>query len=377
MTHFEEKIKKELDGIIRKIDKNMPLYYNMTPHLAKKLKYSDELSVCGSWTGSFWFGMVILAAVITKDVYKYAPYLEYFKDFYRRKVKNGYKDHDLGFLYQLYAVDAYRLTNDTEYLEIADDAARCLYARYNPRGGYIRAWNYQIFPELDGKTIIDCLMNLPFLFSVAKSGGDARYYDAAVKHAEAALNNIRPDGTVYHTYNFDPVSGKPLFGENEGGYADESCWSRGLSWAVYGFYLAWLHTGKGEFLEASIKTADCFMANVKKREMPLWDFRLDDENDKNIDTSAAAIAACGMYQLAEAVNEEKYRDFADDMLNTLMDKHSHVFDDESEILLDSACCRNVVDGIRQTMQWGAIWGDYFYMEALTLRRGIKVRMWDM
>lgn len=375
--NFEELIKKELDGILAKIDKNMLLYKNKTPHINGNLKYSENLTEDGNWTGSFWFGMVVLAVIITQNEHKYKPYLDSFKEFYFKRVRNGYKDHDLGFLYQLYAVDAYRVTCDMDYLDMADMAARCLYSRYNPNGGFIRAWSMLGFPEREGKTIIDCMMNLPLLFSVAKSGGDARYYEAAKNHAFAALNNIREDGTVYHTFDFDVLTGKPIKGENEGGYADESCWSRGLAWAVYGFYLAWMHTKEQAFLDASIKTADCFMANVKKGEMPLWDFRLDDENDKNIDTSAAAIAACGMYQLAEVANDNKYREFADDMLYTLITKESHVFDDDSEALLGNGMCGSWIDGKRRTNQWATIWGDYFYMEALTLRSGLKVRMWDM
>lgn len=374
---FEKYVKDELNGAVKKVNCNMTLYTDGIPHVAPKLKYSTGLTADGNWTGGFWFGMIILSAIVSGDFEKYIPYLNSFKGTFRKRVRSGYKDHDLGFLYQLYAIDGYRLTNDIEYLELADLAARCLYARFNTRGGFIRAWNLPVLPWRQGKTIIDCMMNLPLLFCDAKAGGDSRYYNAAYRHAKAALHNIRPDGTVYHTYDFDPVTGKPLKGENEGGYADESCWSRGLAWAIYGFYLAWVHTGEKEFLEVSQKTADCFMENVKPGEMPLWDFRLEDRNDRRIDTSAAAIAVCAMYQLSEAVGDGKYYDFADLMLGELMTKHSHASDMESECLLDDCMCAQMVDGERKICQWGTIWGDYFYMEALTMRSGLKVRMWDM
>ena len=203
---METLVKKELDGIINKINRIMPLYFEKTPNMAKGLKYSDELSADGSWTAGFWFGMVILAAVITRDVNRYIPYLDSFKPFFKKRVRYGYKDHDVGFMYQLFAIDGYRITNDMDYLELADEAARCLYSRYNPRGGFIRAWTHLAHPDREGKTIIDCLMNLPLLFCCARSGGDARYYEAAKNHAKAALNNIRPDGTIYHTFDFDVIT---------------------------------------------------------------------------------------------------------------------------------------------------------------------------
>lgn len=368
---------KEIDGIIKNINKNMLLYTDKTPHITSSLSYLDNMSPDGNWTGSFWFGMVILAATFEKNPGKYSNYLASFKEFYTNRVRYGYKDHDLGFLYQLYAVDAYRLTNDYDYIEMAETAAKTLYLRYNKNGGFIRAWGFLSEPERQGKIITDCMMNLPLMFAAEKITGEKRYYDAAVNHAYATLNNIRADGSVYHTYNFDEISGKPLNGENEGGYADESCWSRGLAWAIYGYFLAWYHTKNEKFLEASKKTADYFVKNVKKGELPRWDFLLDDESDTKIDTSAATIASCAFYWLHKITGDEKYKESAIDMLSIMINKHSHTFDDNAEILLDSGMTAKIINGVRDIYQDGTIWGDYFYFEALLLWSGNEIMMWTL
>ncbi len=374
-------VEKELTGILAKIDHNMKLYKNQTPCISPNLRYSERLSQDGDWTGSFWMGMVAMAGALT-DEEKYQTYLVDFLKFYQDRLEYGYKDHDLGFLYQLYAVDGYRLTNDRRFAKLAVSAAEALLCRYNPRGGYIRAWERLINPYRRGKLIIDCLLNLPLLFCAAQMSSNADMKQAAYNHAKATLHNIRPDGSTYHTYNFDDVTGKPLGGENEGGYSDESCWSRGQSWGIYGFYLAWLHTQDEQFLAAAIKVADYFLAHLDASHMPKWDFVLDDRapSPEAIDTSAAAIAASALYDLCKVVPADKaavYETAADDMLRTLIEQHSHTFDSNAEALLDDCYCGGWDGGSRVVHQWGSIWGDYFYMEALVKKSGVPIQMWSL
>lgn len=378
---MENLVKKELDGIIKKIDMNMKLFINATPNITPDLKYSHRLSDDGNWTGSFWMGMVMMASVLTDDK-KYHDYINSFYDFYKNRLDFGYKDHDLGFLYQLYAVNGYRLTNELRYMEMAVKAAEALMYRYQTNGGYIRAWGRLISKDNVGKIIIDCLLNLPLLFCIGKVSGKQFMKDGAYNHALATLNNIRKDGSVYHVYQFDYVTGSPLRGENEGGYSHESCWSRGQSWGIYGFFLAYLHTQDKKFLEASVKLADYFILNLNEDKMPKWDFKLDEyaPGQEAIDTSAAAIAASALYDLCENVQTEKsnlYRKTADEILLTLINKHSHTFEESSQALLDSCYCGAFKDNKRKVLQWSSIFGDYFYMEALVKRSGYPIKMWSM
>ncbi|MCL2838563.1 MAG: glycoside hydrolase family 88 protein [Oscillospiraceae bacterium] len=378
-------VNKELQGAVEKVNKNMPIYGNKLPNVSATLKFSERLSDDGDWTGSFWTGMVILAGVVTGETYsvedKYRDYLDSFYGIYERRLKTGWKDHDLGFLYTLYAMNAYRITNDQKYMDMTIAAAKALMCRYNPKGGYIRAWNLLIRPERREKLIIDCLMNLPLLFCVAKVTGNEYMSKAAENHARATLNNIREDGSTYHTFDFDYVTGKPLKGESEGAFDDTSCWSRGQGWGIYGYTLAYLHTLDKEFLQAATKIADHFISKLDERKVPAWDFAIKAANEDAVDTSAGAIAASGLYDLALCVDEEKaefYRKTADDILLALIKNHSHTFDENSEALLDCANCGLThKDGKIFVNQWASIFGDYYYMEALVKRSGLHVNMWDL
>ena len=49
------------------------------------------------------------------------------------------------------------------------------------------------------------------------------------------------------------------------GYDENSCWSRGIAWAVYGSVLSYKYTGEKRYLNAAVKTADYFIANVCSR----------------------------------------------------------------------------------------------------------------
>lgn len=124
-------------------------------------------------------------------------------------------------------------------------AATLLAGRYNPNGRFLRAWN----GDKTGWMIVDCLMNLSLLYWASDETGDPRYAEIAQNHADTALRVLlRPDGSCNHIAVLDPVTGE-LTGAPAGqGYAPGSSWSRGQSWAVYGFALSAKHTGEARYL---------------------------------------------------------------------------------------------------------------------------------
>ncbi|MFQ7549487.1 MAG: hypothetical protein ACLRMZ_03145 [Blautia marasmi] len=46
------------------------------------------------------------------------------------------------------------------------------------------------------------------------------------------------------------------------GYEEGSSWSRGQSWAIYGFAISYAHTKEQKYLDAAKQTAHYFIANV-------------------------------------------------------------------------------------------------------------------
>jgi unsaturated chondroitin disaccharide hydrolase len=319
----------------------------------------------GNWTSSFFTGMALIAWRETEDEYflnqvlRLAPH-------YREKVFTRCLDthHDLGFLYSLYSVVLYRLTGDKEHREVGLRAAEVLSQRFNEKGNFIRAWGHMNTTEQDNMAIIDCLMNLPLLYWATQETGDQKYRDIAIRHADTTLQNfIRADDSVYHAFRFDLKTGKPLRGDTYGGCAVESHWARGTAWAVYGFALSYGRTHDPKYLDASLRLAKKFVANLDKEIVPMWDFKPTPAAPLIRDASAASIAICGFQELAKHHMTDS---------SIVQAKHA---------LLDRLCSEDYLNldesspGIQRDGQVGngspggaqnayTSWGDYFFMEAL-------------
>lgn len=280
-------------------------------------------------------------------------------------------DHDAGFLWLLSAVADYRITGNKRSCINALHAANILAGRFNPAGGFIRAWGCEGSSEKSGWMIIDCLMNLPLLYWASEHTKDPRYKNIAIMHTDTAMKYLlRSDGSVYHIANLDPETGELVGYPDCQGYSSSASWSRGQAWALYGMTLAHLHTGNTKYLEAAKCCAHYFIANtVATGYVPLCDFRAPLE-PVIYDTSAGAIAASGLLALSRQVaaeEKEMYTDAAIKILKALDEKHCN-WDIRTDSLLAQGC---VAYHSRQT-DVPLIYGDYFFIEAVTglLENGI-------
>lgn len=200
------------------------------------------------------------------------------------------------------AVADYRFTgNHASYIR-GQHAANLLAGRFNVLGNFIRAWN----DDKPGWMIIDCLMNLSLLYWASEESGDPRFDAVARRHADTAMEKIlRPDGSCNHIAILDPLTGELLEAPAGQGCAEGSSWSRGQSWAVYGFAISYAHTKEQKYLDAAKQTAHYFIANVSLTEyLPLCDFRAPEE-PLYYDSTAGACAACGLLEIAKHVPENE------------------------------------------------------------------------
>lgn len=370
---MQQKYEQEIAAIIAKVDANRQRFGARFPHLDREGWYENGLNDDGSWTGSFWTGMLAIAYQFSgnmaylDELYRYLPV-------YRERLRSGYTDHDLGFLYQLYAVALHRITGHEVFRDLALEAADKLLARYNPNGKFIRAWGRLEEDFRRGKIIIDCMMNLPLLYNASALTGDPKYRVAAYAHADNSRRHLlRSDATTFHTFDFDPDSGEPLGGRWHDGYAEDSVWSRGQAWGIYGFALSYAHTGDPLYLQAAERMAAYFVGQVSADGVPLWDFRLPPAAPQLKDTSAAAIAACGLFELASHGGEAagKYEKQARELLHALFAYSAAADESKSGIL---ACSYGRVNDTLSHLY--SIWGDYFYFEALSRAAGHDWKMWS-
>lgn len=320
------------------------------------------------WTTSFWPGQLWLAHDLTgDDAYRRAALAHV--DSFAARVDDGVDldTHDLGFLYTLACVTpADRLDHDRAR-GAALAAADHLMTRFLEPAGIIQAWGDLHDPRQRGRTIIDSLMNTPLLFWAGRTTGDPRYAAAARRHVAQLRDNIfRPDGTTFHTFYWDPVTGEPLRGMTEQGHADESCWARGQAWGIYGFSLNHRHTGDATLLTAARTCADYFLAHLPHDHVAYWDLVFVDGSGEERDSSAAAIAACGLVELADQLGDDPraddYRAAARRILRSLMENYATAGSPDSDALI----LHGVYDKPKGVgVDEGNLWGDYFYLEALT------------
>lgn len=324
------------------------------------------------WTTSFWPGMLWLSYELTgDDAYRRAGDL-LVQDFAER-VERGIdlNTHDLGFLYTLACVAPWRLTGDDRAAKAALAATEHLMARYLEPAGIIQAWGDLHHAEQRGRTIIDSLMNMPLLYWASEVTGDPRFAQAAHRHTVQLRDHIiRPDNTTFHTFYWDVQTGEPLRGATEQGHRDDSCWARGQAWGIYGFALNFRYTSDESFLRAAERCADYFLDHLPADHVAFWDLVFTDGSGAERDSSAAAIAVCGLDELAswlpDGPRRQRYRAAAQAILASLAASYSTADNPESNALL----LHGVYDIPKSVgVDEGNLWGDYFYLEALT--RAIK------
>lgn len=316
------------------------------------------------WTQSFFTGMAGLAYKHTHNP-ELMRWMYQFYTEYEDKVNKTPQDtmHDIGFLYTLYSTIAYQITGDIHMKELSVQAARVLCGRYVPNGGYIQAWGRMdgtipdyvdeklakdnFFSNSKGLAILDCMMNIPLLFWATKETGTPFYHRVAVEHANTTLKYfVRDDDTVCHAYRFNLETGEPMEEFNDCGFSEGSHWARGTAWAVYGFAIAYRYTGDKKYYDTAVALAKKFISLCNKDGMPIWDFRLPADKpavpngrestwadwdrwditdaantDKNIDTSAAAIVCCGLYELQQVEKDEEFAKYTSLVVDSLIEKY--------------------------------------------------------
>jgi len=331
------------------------------------------------WTNGFWGGMMWLMYEATgNEEYRMtAERSEELLDGALRQCRELH--HDVGFMWHLTSGASYRLTGSQDSFTRNYFAAMSLFSRYNITGDYIRAWNNSWGGyEVEGFSIIDCLMNLPLLYWASEEIGDDRFKKIAMRHMDMAMrDHIRPDGSVNHIvdHEIDKVGVKRVLAGQ--GYSDTSCWSRGLAWAVYGSIISYIHAGKPEYLEAAKKTADYFIEHIKKTGyLPAIDFVAP--SSPYYDSTAGVCAACGILEIAKYVSAEEARNYTQEALNILKvcDAQCCNYEEDQDalVLMGSERYPHKEEQIKN-VHLPIIYGDFFFVEAMCKLRGREFFIW--
>lgn len=327
------------------------------------------------WTCGFWPGEIWLSYLFTKDeVFKKSGLVHVASMKHRIENKISVDHHDMGFLYSPSCVAPYKILGDEDAKNAAIKAADQLIARFQEKGQFIQAWG-ELGAKDNYRYIVDCLLNTPLLYWASRETGDPKYADIARRHTHTCMkNSIRADGSTFHTFFMDSETGAPLYGRTCQGYADDSVWARGQSWGIYGSALAYRYDKCPEYLEAFKRTVDFFISKLPSDNIPYWDMIFTDENavhdgeTEPRDSSAAAIAACGLLDMEQQLGDKTYGHLARVMLKSLVENYAVKDKSQSNgLLLHGTYSKKspyntcTPEGVDECTSWG----DYFYMEALT------------
>ena len=226
---------------------------------------------------------------------------------------------------------------------------------------------------------MDNMMNLELLFWANAQIKNEKlkikddWYEMAVRHAETTMkNHFRPDGSCYHVAVYDTLTGKFIKGVTHQGYADNSMWSRGQSWAIYGYTMVYRYTRDQRFLDFAQKVTDIYLKRLKETSddwVPYWDMDIPKVKNEKVkseklkDASAACVVASALLELCQYVGGEKatvYREAAINMLRNLSTTRYQSRDKNVSFLLHSTGHHPAGSEIDASI----IYADYYYLEAL-------------
>ncbi|KRE36279.1 glycoside hydrolase family 88 protein [Paenibacillus sp. Soil724D2] len=325
------------------------------------------------WTNGFWGGMMWLMHHETGNE-KYKEIAQISEKELDRCFDEFYGlHHDVGFMWLPTSVANYKVTQNPKSRKRALHAAVLLAGRFNLAGGFIRAWNDLEGSDTRGWAIIDCMFNIPLLYWASEETGDPRFKQIAMKHADTAMSAfVRPDGSVNHIVEFDPFEGGVIRSYGGQGYEEGSSWTRGQTWALYGYMMSYIHTQKEDYLQTAKRIANYFIANIPEDGVIPVDFRQPKEPKREDDT-AAAIAACGLIEIAKVVGEhekELYLGAALELLKTL-DNSRIDWSTGSDSLIQFGSAAYHSENHHQAI----IYGDYYFMEAIFKLKGNDLYLW--
>lgn len=361
-----EEVTAAMDRVADQVRCNMEYFGTRFPSSATRNQTYGVIDNI-EWTDGFWTGLLWLCYEYTGDDAFKNLALKNVDSFLNRVEKRIELDHhDLGFLYSLSCVAGYKLTGSAEGRKAGLLAADKLMERFQEKGGFIQAWG-ELGARDNYRLIIDCLLNIPLLHWAFLETGKPVYRNAAMRHYEAACNNvIRDDASAYHTFYFDPGTGEPLKGVTRQGYSDDSAWARGQAWGIYGIPLNYRYVKDDSAFNLFKGMTNYFLNRLPEDQVCYWDLIFTDGSNQSRDSSAAAIGVCGIHEMLKYLPEVEsdkntYRHAMHCILRSLIERYTAPeIKPGNPVLLHGVYSWHSGKGVDE----GNIWGDYYYMEAL-------------
>ena len=317
----------------------------------------------GNWFCGFWVGLLVASYLWTRDE-RYLALAEERMRLVVQRADDG-NTHDIGFIFVSSALPLLRVTDAARHREIALKAAEQLRRRLvvTPRGAYLASWGPLSDARGRASSAIDTMANIPLLYWAGEASADASFKLAGVAHADMSRNFVRPDYSTFHAVEYDPGTGERIRGYTFQGWGDDSFWSRGQSWAVYGYAATAAATGVRGYLDMAEKLAGRFEERLGSMAVPPYDFD-DPDPARPLDSAAAAILASALLDVA-ALHPDRalaahWRGRALALLDGLLAECLAVEDSHRGLLKHGCYSWPHRDGVDSAV----LFGDFFFIEAI-------------
>jgi unsaturated chondroitin disaccharide hydrolase len=346
---------------VRRLVTEHPDYF---PLFTKQGKWKHESEAWTNWCEGFLGGMLWILARHTGN-----PWWREQAEHYSLLIEHRKTDrdvHDLGFLFLPTWKEWYDATGDPEKNRVLIEAGRTLALRFQSEGRYLCSF---VAPE---SLFIDIMMNVGIIFYAADQTKDESLRRIATEHCLTTRRFlVRGDGSTSHEGLFDVQTGEFLRQTTHQGWRNDSSWARGLTWALYGFTTAYQYTQDARFLDTARRCAEFYLARTPEHGIPPNDWE-EPNPSRPYESSAAAIAAAGLLELAGAVTDaaeaERYLAHAIVILETLLGPEflANQTPEWEGILKHGTYHERKQLGVNESVMWG----EYFFLSALdkALRR---------
>ena len=332
-----------------------PDYY---PMYTEEGRWRHGKAAWTHWCDGFLPGMMWIFAKRTGDPEWMRLAERYTTPLEHRKMDRNV--HDLGFIFLSTYHRWHALTGRGELNDIVVQAGRTLALRFKEKGQYMSSF---MGPE---SIFIDIMANVGIIFYAALQTGDEGLMDVAMKHSLTSRRVlVRGDGSSSHEGIYDLNTGEFLRQSTQQGWRSDSCWARGLAWAIYGFTSAYKLVRDDRFLETAEQCSDYFLEQVPANGVTPMDFDAP-AGERREESSAAAITAAGLLRLADLTPDRAkgilYDQAARRVLLTLS-QPPYLASETPQwegILKEGIYHLNLGLGVGESVMWG----EYFFVEAL-------------
>ena len=337
------------------VDKHPGVY----PEFTVDGKWSDNKNPWTSWCEGFLPGQMWILHQYTGDSWWRKQAEHYSRQLEPRKSDRSV--HDLGFVFWSTYKRWFDITGDENLNTVLVEAGKTMSLRFNEKGKFLRSF------LAEDSLFIDIMMNVGIIFYAAQQTENKGWWEIANQHCLTTRKYlVRGDGSTSHEGIFDLKSGEFLGQTTQQGWRNDSSWARGTAWALYGFGTVYDFTKDARFLQTARQVADYYIENTPEHGVPSNDW--EEKNPSYpYESSAAAIAASGLLNLAKLVGEPAaalaYRQYAYNILNTLVSPEflANETPGYEGILKHGIYHLNKGMGVDESVMWG----EYFFLEALS------------